>query len=140
MSTPSASLTSTVANGWIRRHPSLTSRIAKAVEIVNMKKVLPAFSTGVFLVEASAGYSHYRVVLPKARGQKATCTCPDHQNGHKCKHILAVALLSKVGSLPSIPPVSYSIELPSEEAAEALLPFGRYPCFFPHAHQSRRIL
>jgi transposase len=47
---------------------------------------------GTWLVPSMSGNGKYRV---KIDSENPTCTCPDCENGHKCKHIFAVEFVMK---------------------------------------------
>lgn len=78
----------TIANLWKVRYPHLADRIDRAVALTGGVK---SQGEGVHVVEGSHGAEY--IVWADPETHKSTCTCPDFEKGHKCKHILAVALL-----------------------------------------------
>ncbi len=71
---------------WSQAHPELASRLDRAMALTGN---VHSQGEGTFVVEGRTG--EYIVGVEAGR---STCTCPDSLRGHKCKHRLAVALVS----------------------------------------------
>ena len=101
-----------IGSSWAKKNPDLRDRILRALLIVRGNGVMPGFVEHTFFVKGSNPGDIYRVTLPSRKNEKATCNCPDRAAGRAshCKHILAVALLLKVGELPKSAVVGYGLD------------------------------
>jgi transposase len=70
---------------------STDARQERGLAIANVARI-DRKDDGSWLVPSMSGNGRYTV---KIDSEKPTCTCPDCENGHKCKHIFAVEFVMK---------------------------------------------
>ena len=85
---PAASNVARLATVWADKHPELSARIQRAVALVS--NVSTTLAPEIFFIEGSWGHKY--IIRTDRKARTSTCTCPDSEKGHHCKHRLAVAL------------------------------------------------
>ncbi len=78
---------------WTERHPELKDRLERAVFM--LKKIERTACPDVYVVRSDSNIRIKYVVRIYREERTSTCSCPDSQKGHHCKHRLAVALYEK---------------------------------------------
>lgn len=82
-----------LAATWKLLHPDLASRIDRATGLTEKVKPIGDLTWEV------VGVSSIYYVYADPDTHASTCTCPDSQSGHRCKHRIAVALVWKSGQM-----------------------------------------
>jgi hypothetical protein len=105
------------------------ARIHRAIEIINTTgaimpakydeqgNAIPKPSYALMYVRATNGRGFYLVT-------KGTCTCPDHKNGHTCKHRIAAWMMREAQDNPSRKPAQTATQpatTPAKKDRAALL-------------------
>lgn len=78
----------TLAVRLANKRPGDGDRIARAMPLVN--GVTPG-EEGVYMVVSSKGDQTYTVKVNRA-SKASSCTCKDHENGFRCKHVWAASI------------------------------------------------